>query len=103
MGIDHAERGRLVLQVDEDAHQHDVLDDVGEAASMKGVSVVHADCGSWKNIRIFYSSCPGLSRASTSSFALFAKYVDGRDKPGHDGGALTHPGSAASSPGHAGR
>src|SRR5664279_2042977 len=25
-----------------------------------------------------------LCRASTSSFALFAKDVDGRDKPGHD-------------------
>jgi hypothetical protein len=31
------------------------------------------------------SSCPRLSRASTSSWRRFsAKGVDGRDKPGHD-------------------
>jgi hypothetical protein len=34
---------------------------------------------------IFLSSCPRLSRASTSSFSLRKKDVDGRDKPGHDG------------------
>ncbi len=32
------------------------------------------------------SSCPGLSRASTSGPSSRAKDVDGRDKPGHDGG-----------------
>jgi penicillin-binding protein 1C len=32
------------------------------------------------------SSCPGVSRASTTSFATVKKDVDGRDKPGHDGG-----------------
>jgi 4-hydroxybenzoate-CoA ligase len=31
------------------------------------------------------SSCPRLSRASTSSASTAAKDVDGRDKPGHDG------------------
>ena len=31
-------------------------------------------------------SCPGLTRVSTAS-AVAAKDVDGRDKPGHDGGA----------------
>src|SRR5882757_4360444 len=31
------------------------------------------------------SSCPGLSRASTSWQLLRRKDVDGRDKPGHDG------------------
>src|SRR3954454_19714367 len=31
------------------------------------------------------SSCPGLSRASTSSFAPREQDVDGRDGPGHDG------------------
>src|SRR6185503_8200203 len=31
------------------------------------------------------SSCPGLTRASTT-FAAAEKDVDGRDKPGHDGG-----------------
>jgi predicted DCC family thiol-disulfide oxidoreductase YuxK len=30
------------------------------------------------------SSCPALSRASTSSFQTGKKDVDGRDKPGHD-------------------
>ena len=32
------------------------------------------------------SSCPGLSRASTSWLPLSKKDVDGRDKPGHDDG-----------------
>ena len=32
------------------------------------------------------SSCPGLSRASTPSLVEGSKDVDGRDKPGHDGG-----------------
>jgi hypothetical protein len=30
------------------------------------------------------SSCPGLSRASTSNGGGSKKDVDGRDKPGHD-------------------
>src|ERR1700688_2369073 len=30
------------------------------------------------------SSCPGLSRASTSSFKLYRQDVDGRGKPRHD-------------------
>jgi hypothetical protein len=32
------------------------------------------------------SSCPRLSRASTSCLSYKIKDVDGRDKPGHDGG-----------------
>src|SRR5437588_1651722 len=32
------------------------------------------------------SSCPRLSRVSTSCFSCKIKDVDGRDKPGHDGG-----------------
>jgi penicillin-binding protein 1C len=32
-----------------------------------------------------HSSCPGLSRASTSYSGDSKKDVDGRDKPGHDG------------------
>src|SRR5258705_10930974 len=31
------------------------------------------------------SSCPGLTRASTPSFPVATKDVDGRDEPGHDG------------------
>ena len=42
MGIDDAERCRLGAQVHEDAHQHDMLDDVGEIAGMEGVAIVHA-------------------------------------------------------------
>ena len=42
MGIDHAEGGWLFLQIDEDARQHDVLDDIGEISGVKGVTVVHA-------------------------------------------------------------
>jgi hypothetical protein len=30
------------MQIGENTHQHDVLDDVGEAAGMEGVTVVHA-------------------------------------------------------------
>src|SRR4051812_18985846 len=33
-----------------------------------------------------FSSCPALCRASTSYFLRRCKDVDGRDKPGHDGG-----------------
>jgi penicillin-binding protein 1C len=36
------------------------------------------------------SSCPGLPRASTTS-AVADKDVDGRDKPGHDGGGIGRP------------
>ena len=43
MGVDDAKGGRLFLQIDQDAHQHDVLDDVGEAAGVKGVTVVHGE------------------------------------------------------------
>jgi hypothetical protein len=32
-----------------------------------------------------FSSCPGLSRASTPFLLIVGKDVDGRDKPGHDG------------------
>ena len=41
MGVDDAERGRLVAQMHEDARQHRVLDDVGEIAGVKGVAIVH--------------------------------------------------------------
>jgi len=41
MGVDDAERARLVLQICQDAREHDVLDDIGEAAGVKGVAVVH--------------------------------------------------------------
>jgi hypothetical protein len=34
---------------------------------------------------ILSTSCPALCRASTPSFSVAAKGVDGRDKPGHDG------------------
>jgi hypothetical protein len=42
------------------------------------------------------SSCPRLSRASTSRFAQRVEHVDGRDKPGHDegGAALMQPRAA---------
>src|SRR5690348_12270710 len=42
MGVDDTERSRLLLKMEQDAHQHDVLDDIGKAAGMKGVTVVHA-------------------------------------------------------------
>jgi penicillin-binding protein 1C len=37
------------------------------------------------------SSCPGLARASTSSFAPRKKDMVGRDKPGHDGAGGRRP------------
>jgi hypothetical protein len=84
MAVDDAEGGRLFLQMKQDTHQHDVLDDVGKAAGMKGVTVVQS-CGPFSRRRgTFYSSCPGLSRASTRFWLLGCKDVDGRDRPGHD-------------------
>ena len=42
-------------------------------------------CSSWLRVGwAFRTSCPGLSRASTSSPPANTKDVDGRDKPGHD-------------------
>jgi hypothetical protein len=41
------------------------------------------------DMRLILSSCPGLTRASTSSLSSFSKSVDGRDKPGHDEGSRT--------------
>ncbi|MGY3076515.1 hypothetical protein ACVWZZ_002886 [Bradyrhizobium sp. LM6.10] len=42
MGVDDAEGARLVLEIGDDARQHDVLDDVSEASGVKGVAVIHA-------------------------------------------------------------
>jgi hypothetical protein len=42
MGVDHAEGGGLLLQMKQDAREHDVLDDIGEVAGVKGMAVVHA-------------------------------------------------------------
>jgi hypothetical protein len=48
-----------------------MLDDVGEAAGVKGVTVVHA---------VFYSSWPGLSRPSTPLARKRSKgNIDARD------------------------
>src|SRR5205085_1103228 len=41
MAVDDAKGGRLLLQIKQDAHEHDVLDDVGEIAGVEGVAVVH--------------------------------------------------------------
>src|SRR5271165_4649248 len=41
MRVDEAERRRLASEVDEDARQNRVLDDVGEIAGMEGVAIVH--------------------------------------------------------------
>jgi hypothetical protein len=41
MGIDDAEGGLLLMQIGENTHQHDVLDDVGKATGVEGVTVVH--------------------------------------------------------------
>ncbi|MFK4584244.1 hypothetical protein ABIF83_007721 [Bradyrhizobium ottawaense] len=41
MGVDDAERPRLVLQIGDDARQHDVLDDIGEVAGVEGVTIIH--------------------------------------------------------------
>ena len=41
MGVDEAEGRALLFEVDEDAGQDRVLDDVGEIAGVEGVAVVH--------------------------------------------------------------
>src|SRR5204863_10047547 len=41
MGIDHAKRGLLLLQIEENAHQHDMLDDIGKATGVKSMAIVH--------------------------------------------------------------
>ena len=38
----------------------------------------------WTACRVLSSSCPGLTRASTSFFPRSKRVVDGRVKPGHD-------------------
>src|SRR5262245_58528273 len=53
----------------------------------------------WSAIRSIYylvsealsSSCPGLTRASTTYFSAATKHVDGRDKPGHDESSSSPP------------
>ena len=41
MGVDDAEGGVLQLQPLDEQGEHRVLDDIGEAAGVKGVTVVH--------------------------------------------------------------
>ena len=41
MGIEDAERRRLRAQMQQDAHEHRVLEDIGEVAGVKGVAIVH--------------------------------------------------------------
>ena len=67
MGVDDAEGGRLLLQVKQDAHQHDVLDDVGKAAGVKGVTVVHA---AWVTTSALVIASEATSFAERSAFAL---------------------------------
>src|SRR4030095_1288638 len=63
MGVDDAKGGRLLLQIKQDAHEHDVLEDVGETAGVEGMAVVHGESASTK--------------ADATSFYFV--------KPGHDG------------------
>ena len=42
VGIDNPERRFLLREIREDAHQHDVLENIGEIAGMERVAVVHA-------------------------------------------------------------
>jgi len=44
MGVDEADRRFLARQIDEDARQKDVLEDVGETAGVEGVEIVHLRC-----------------------------------------------------------
>src|SRR5207253_2367563 len=61
------------------------LEHVGEAFRPGHSSIVSKQHDDRPRIR--RSSCPGLSRASTSSGDA-KKDVDGRVKPGHDGGNI---------------
>ena len=64
MAVDDAKRGRLVMQIAENPHQHDVLDDVGKAAGMKGVTVVHGQaCTLRVGIEQSSETCPGRGAA----------------------------------------
>src|SRR5207253_6733787 len=63
MAVDDAKRRRLVLQMREDAHQHDMLDDVGKAAGMKGVTVVHARSSTLRETASKAAPCPGRGAA----------------------------------------
>jgi hypothetical protein len=42
MGVDNAERGGLLAQMHQHAHEHGVLDDIGEVAGVEGMAIVHA-------------------------------------------------------------
>lgn len=41
VAVDHPERRGLLLQVTENAYQHDVLDDIGEVSGVEGVLIIH--------------------------------------------------------------
>ncbi len=41
MGIDHAETGRLLAQIMQNAAQHRVFEHIGETAGMEGVAIIH--------------------------------------------------------------
>jgi len=41
MGVDDAEGRRLLAQMHENAHQHRVLDHIGEIAGVKVVAIIH--------------------------------------------------------------
>ena len=51
MSVDEAERRLLALEMNEDARQDGVLEDVGEIAGMKGVAVIHESPKSAAKIR----------------------------------------------------
>src|SRR4030081_4161052 len=107
MGVDDAKRRRFVMQIGENTHQHDVLDDVGKAAGMKGVTVVHAGgvttSGGESNPRhsgAMRSIEPGISR-----FPDVQLHIRGLVLAHHPGmtSSLSRLVSAASPPGRAGR
>src|SRR5262249_19689211 len=41
MGVDHAERRRLLAEMHQDAGEHRMLENVGKVAGVEGVTVVH--------------------------------------------------------------
>ena len=100
MGVDDAERRRLFLQIGQNAHQHDVLDDVGKAAGVKGVTVIHGEeyATTLRRAQAFYVSRAGRSRRSATVDRVRLTPMPGRHVASD--GLAQHPGMACSSAAH---
>ena len=79
MGVDDAERRRLVAQVHQNADQHRMLDDVGEVAGVKGVAIVH-ERNSWTQIhrcQVRVTRCDAVADNVHRLMLRFRSMIDG--------------------------